>query len=370
MKEWESVGLPKHWLNLLLELNLVSEEDDDRSSAGACKDTTVPQSKTCSDENCETSPCLATDDLNDTQLATEHADITSSVVNEGIASDSCAQAAISTSDGAPSTPVSSLTAGVLVVASKSVPKYSLVHYKTNVAENFNAVHQWWKMITFWAPQTCHPDKDAVATSIASLNGSEARINTAAETLTNFLTKGNFPTNGIGMTRLLPGAASGDDFAGQHWVPSSLRTAGEFPEGLHTFGAPVLVGHRPHAFSVSMSEIPAFSMSKFILGVSGTLVAFVWPMRVATAMLVRARDSFSWLSSLTQKQFEEFTKNHLSHFLIQPGTVAWIPPAHNELYVALDSQCTILVLPYYSTVMIGELDRHCSDIVKEEGKAYA
>jgi len=185
VKEWESVGLPKHSLNLLLELKLVSEEDDGRSSARACKDTTVPQSKTWSDEHCETSPCLASDDLKDTQLATETADITSSVVNEGIASDSCAQAAISTFDGAPSTPASPLTAGVLVVASKSVPKYSLVHYKTNVAENFNAVHQWWKMITFWAPQTCHPDKDAVATSIASLNGSEARINTAAETLTIF-----------------------------------------------------------------------------------------------------------------------------------------------------------------------------------------
>ncbi|MFM7988863.1 MAG: hypothetical protein ACKPKO_57080, partial [Candidatus Fonsibacter sp.] len=93
VKEWESVGLPRHWLNLRLELNLVSEEDDDRSSARACKDTTVPQSKTCADENCETSPCLASDDLEDTQLATETADITSSVVNEGIASYSCAQAA-------------------------------------------------------------------------------------------------------------------------------------------------------------------------------------------------------------------------------------------------------------------------------------
>ncbi|MFM7990505.1 MAG: hypothetical protein ACKPKO_65420, partial [Candidatus Fonsibacter sp.] len=104
-------------------------------------------------------------------------------------------------------------------------------------------------------------------------------------------------------------------------PSSLRSAGEVPEGLHTFGAPVLVGHRPHAFSVSMSKIPAFSMSKLIVGVSGTLVASVWPMRVATAMLARARDSFSWLSSLTQKQVEEFSNNHLSHFLIQPCTVA-------------------------------------------------
>ncbi|MFM7986472.1 MAG: hypothetical protein ACKPKO_44885, partial [Candidatus Fonsibacter sp.] len=142
-------------------------------------------------------------------------------------------------------------------------------------------------------------------------------------------------SGIGMTRLVPGAASGDDCAKQHWLSNSLRSAGEVPVGLHTCGALVFVGHRPHAFSVAMAQIPAFSMSKFIVGVSGTLVAFVWPMRVAAAMLARARDSFSWLASLTQKQFEDFTKNHLSLFLIQPGTVAWIPLAYNELYVALD-----------------------------------
>ncbi|MFM7984837.1 MAG: hypothetical protein ACKPKO_36510, partial [Candidatus Fonsibacter sp.] len=58
-----------------------------------------------------------------------------------------------------------------------------------------------------------------------------------------------------------------------------------------------------------------------------------------------------LSSLTQQQFDEFAKHHLSNFLIQPGTVAWIPLAHSELYVALDSLCTTSVLPYYSLVML-------------------
>ena len=104
-------------------------------------------------------------------------------------------------------------------------------------------------------------------------------------------------NGIGMTRIASGAASGDDFAGQHWVPKSLRSAGEVPAGLHAFGALVIVGHRPHAFSVAVPEISWFSMTNFIVGISGTLVAFVWPMRVAIAMRARARDSFSWLSSL-------------------------------------------------------------------------
>ena len=65
----------------------------------------------------------------------------------------------------------------------------------------------------------------------------------------------------------------------------------------SFAFPVIVGHRPYAFTVAMGEIPRYSMSKFIMGVSGTLVAFVWPMRIAIAMLARARDSFSWLSSL-------------------------------------------------------------------------
>ena len=97
-----------------------------------------------------------------------------------------------------------------------------------------------------------------------------------------------------MTRLLPGAASGDDFAGQHWVPLSLREAGEVPEGLYTFASPVLVGHRPHAYSVAMAEKLGFSMSKFIVGISGTRLALVWPMRIAIAMLVHARDSFAWL----------------------------------------------------------------------------
>ena len=73
-----------------------------------------------------------------------------------------------------------------------------------------------------------------------------------------------------------------------------------PEGLYTFASPVFVGHRPYAYSVAMVEIPGFSMSKLLVGVSGTLLALVWPMRIATAMLVRARDSFSRLSLLFQK----------------------------------------------------------------------
>ena len=80
-----------------------------------------------------------------------------------------------------------------------------------------------------------------------------------------------------MTRLVPGAASDDDSAGQHWVPQSLRSAGQIPEGLHNFASHVLVGHRPFAFSVAMGEIVGYSLSKFTVGVRGTLVAFVWPM---------------------------------------------------------------------------------------------
>ena len=129
------------------------------------------------------------------------------------------------------------------------------------------------------------------------------------------------------------------------VSLSLRGAGEKPEGLYTFDFIVIVGHRPYAYSVAMAEIPVYYMSKFIVGVSGALLALVWPMRIATAMLVRARDSFSWLSSLSQKQLDEFAKKkHLLHFLIRPGTVAWTPLAHSELYIALDSLATTLVLP--------------------------
>ncbi|MFM7979193.1 MAG: hypothetical protein ACKPKO_07740, partial [Candidatus Fonsibacter sp.] len=58
------------------------------------------------------------------------------------------------------------------------------------------------------------------------------------------------------------------------------------------------------------------------------------------------------------------------FLFQPGTVAWIPLAYNELYVALDSLCTTLFLPDYATVMIRQLERRFSDIVTQEGRAYA
>ena len=58
------------------------------------------------------------------------------------------------------------------------------------------------------------------------------------------------------------------------------------------------------------------------------------------------------------------------FLIRPGTVACIPLAHIELYVVLDSLVATLALPGYSTVMIRQLDRLTSDIVNEEGRAYA
>ena len=91
-----------------------------------------------------------------------------------------------------------------------------------------------------------------------------------------------------MARLVPGAATSDDFAGQHWVPLSLREAGEVPEGLYTFASLAIVGHRPHAYSAAMAEIPGLYMSKFMVGVSGTLLALFLPMRVAIAMLVRAR----------------------------------------------------------------------------------
>ena len=136
-----------------------------------------------------------------------------------------------------------------------------------------------------------------------------------------------------MTRVVLGAATGDGFAGQHWVPLSLREAGEVPEGLCTFASLALVGHRPCSYSVAMADISGLSMSKFMVCISGTLLAFVWPMRVATAMLVRGRDSFFWaIITESKKQFDEFAKNHLSHFLIRPGIVAWIPPAHSELCI--------------------------------------
>jgi hypothetical protein len=100
-----------------------------------------------------------------------------------------------------------------------------------------------------------------------------------------------------MTLLVPGAAIGDDCEGQHWVPLSLREAGEVPEGLYTFASLVMVGHRPYAYSVAMAEIPVYYMSKFIVGVSGALLALVWPMRIATAMLARARGNF-FLAAIT------------------------------------------------------------------------
>ena len=64
------------------------------------------------------------------------------------------------------------------------------------------------------------------------------------------------------------------------------------------------------------------------------------------------------------------KRHLSHFIIQPGTVAWIPPAHSEFYIALGSLDITLVLPDYSTAYLRQLDRQSSDIVNDEGRAYA
>ena len=71
-----------------------------------------------------------------------------------------------------------------------------------------------------------------------------------------------------------------------------------------------------------------------------------------------------------KQFSDFQKNHVRHCMVEPGTVAWIPPAHNELYISLDSFYCGLVLPFYSTVMVQESEKHIANTVIEEGRAYA
>ncbi|MFM7981678.1 MAG: hypothetical protein ACKPKO_20405, partial [Candidatus Fonsibacter sp.] len=112
----------------MLELKIVSEEDEDRSTASACNNTTVPQckhttvphSKSCSSEDCERKHCLTSEDLNDTQVATEIEDVIGSVVNEDITSDSCAQDGPADAQVCPSK--SLLTDGVSVVANKICAK--------------------------------------------------------------------------------------------------------------------------------------------------------------------------------------------------------------------------------------------------------
>ena len=112
------------------------------------------------------------------------------------------------------------------------------------------------------------------------------------------------------------------------------------------------------------------MSKFVVGVSGALLALVLPMRVATATMIRARGSFAWLSSLSPKQLSEFSKSHLAHFRSGRALLhgSHLPTANSTLHwihLLPPWPCPTTPLQLSGSWTAGQ-----SETVSEEGRAYA
>ena len=369
VRQWEVHGLSRNWLNLLIDLKIVSEHSEPVTmTVPSIQDQVLPSPSITEkmDEDNETETDMhgdrahKSDNSSEVQVTEDSTEDNTAVAKQMAAgSTSCSSGTVE--------PNSELS--TIPLLPKPTAK-AICNYVSNMTSGWDARASWWRLPAHWDGKAINDEKDCVWSILAFLNAASGRVDAASATLVKCLGSANWiPPSGCLMTRLGPRGADLDEYAKQQWVPVSMRNAGVVPECLLTFGCPVLIGHCPYGFRSTMCELPAYGMGKFILGLTGSFALFTWPMTIATGMAVQPRDAVAWMGTVPSKQFVEYTRE-LLHMMVGPGSVVWIPPCWSELIVSLDQCSTALVIPFYSSVMVRALSAETSEIVQRECTVHA
>jgi hypothetical protein len=138
-----------------------------------------------------------------------------------------------------------------------------------------------------------------------------------------------------------------------WVPPSLKALSAGPENGGTFGTPWLLRSSAAQSRSLCSHIPLWGTGHFICGIEGYAWLVSYPAQCILDLGEVLEKGWEVTSALSKADFQTFFSKNVSHSLVRPGSVHWVPYGHCDTIISLagNEPCDYIVLPYMAMPLV-------------------